>query len=610
MPFFGRSPAAASPGPPPEDRDLTTPEEAGQRQRRRAAVVWSVAAAVVIALVVLVARPAVRGIKTWQARRAAAEGVRLIATGDGSAAFAKLQDALSLRGTDPEVQRTAAVLLTLAEHGREAIGFWKEIEKNRALSREEQRDYALDLLQTGDAVSAAERLRLAWPNGTGGTSADWYLKMQIALRLRNTPEALALGKRLLETGAAGVTERQRLAAALILLGTKDAEGRRAGEAGLRRLADGDKSPVSLEAALLLLKQATQQVTVSRDRRQPVPDAELQDVLKMAGRVEGHPRAKVLQRLVAAQSRAVAQPENREKLVQQAIERYGSSKDDEEVATLGGWLYAQGDYRRLLETVTPERAIHSRTLYLLYLDGLGATGRWAEIRHSIEGQRFTLDPMVEQMYLARCAKQVHQPEGAGVHLDAALQAAGASPDKLLNLGRYAQADGALATAETAFRAAVQAAPESRPAREALLGLLEGQGRTLDARTAIKAMLAVWPQDEAVRNDDAYLGALLGEDLPAAGQTARELMRADPTSLPHRVTLALVELRRGHDLTAWETLHDVPLESFAVQGRYQAVYAAILWAAGYPADARQLAAQISRERLLPEERQLLEPIKDPA
>lgn len=606
MPPSGPSSPAPLPDPPDEDHDLATPEETAARQRRRRWIIRGAVLAVVIVVGGFTGRPLLREIKGWQARRAAHEAARLLTDGQTEAGIAKLQDALSLRGSDPEVMRVAAVFLTRVGHGREAVSFWREIEKGRALTRDEQRDYATDFLQAGDPVEATRRLRLAVPKGTEGGPADWTLGMQIATRSRDAAGAVKLARRLLDDRSPAVTERQRLEAATLLLNVNDPASQEAGVAALRVVAGGGKSPESLDALLTLTRQAAQGIGLARAHQQAVPPTAVPELLKLAGQIEAHPKAEVAQKLLAIQARMVAQPEERAALLQGAIDRYGHG-NDEELAALGAWLYTLEEPARVLEVISPARATGSRALYLQFLDALGAAGRWEDIQRSLEGHQFTLEPTIEQMYLARCATQLQQAAVAEGHWASALHAAGTHPDKLLALGRYAQNNAAHATAEAAFRAAIQATPESRQAYEALLGLLQEEGRTRDLLTAIQAMAALWPGDASVRNDQAYLAALLGENLPADRDTARELVRAEPASLPHRVTLALAELRLGHDLTALETLQAANPAAYAAQPRFQAVYAAALARTGNDADAAQVAATIPRNRLLPEEAQLLEGIK---
>ena len=395
---------------------------------------------------------------------------------------------------------------------------------------------------------------------------------------------------------------------MTLLAAGDPADWEAGERTLRALADDGKNPEGLDALVLLLRQSAQAVTSARAQGRAVSEDATRELLGLAARVDAHPQVQTAQRLTAVQARMSAQPEERARLLQEAVERYGHGEDNGELTVLASWLYAQGEFATVLEVDTPERATGSRALYLQRLDALGATGQWAAIRQTLEGQRFSLDPVVEQMYLARCATQLGQPEVAALRWGDALKAAGANPDKLVTLGRYAQANDAPATAEAALDAAVRAAPGDRAAHEARLGLLEAQGLTVEAREELRAMLDASPQDNAVRNDYAYLGALLDQDLPADRDTARELVRAEPGSLPHRITLALAEFRLGHGLAALEPLQGVPTAAFRGQPRFLAVDAAVRWETGFSKEARQEAALLTPETLLPEEWRLVQPIRE--
>ena len=597
----------APPASPPEDFDLATPEEVAARRLKRRLLIGGSVGAVLLGLGVWQAHPVAGAIKGWQARRAAAEALRLLDANQPEPAVGKLQDAMILRGMDPEVERAAAVFLTRIGHGREAIGFWKQVEAGRPLTHDEQRDFAADSLVADDLAGAGQRLRAAWPEGMPGSPADWALGMRIASQAREGATATALARRLADPQAANVSARQRLEAAVTLLAAGDPADRETGERTLRALADDGESAEGLDALVLLLRQSAQAITSVRAQERAVPEATTRELLALAARVDAHPQVQTAQRLAAVEARIAAQPPERARLIQGAVERYRHSEDNNVLAALASWLYAQGEFAKVLEVDTPERATGSRALYLQSLDALGATGQWAKIRQTLEGQRFSLDPMVEQMYLARCAAQLGQPEVAALRWGDALKAAGANPDKLVALGRYAQSNNAPATAEAALGAAAQAAPGDRTVHEARLHLFEGQGRTVEAREELKVMLDASPQDLALRNDYAYLGALLGQDLAADRDTARELVRAEPDSLPHRVTLALTELRLGHGLAALEPLQEVPTAAFRSQPRFLAVDAVVRWETGFSHEARQEAALLTPEVLLPEEWQLVQPIR---
>ena len=595
---FSRSPNRQTPVEA-EDYDLTTPEEIARRRRRKRT------AAILAALVLLGAggffggRPAYRAVRDWQARRAAAEAQRDMDAGQWDLAVGKVQDALMLSRVEPEVMRTAAVFLTRTGHAREALGFWRQVEKKRTLTDADQRDYAADLLATDDPDAAAAKLRAVWPAGKEGTPADWRLGLQLALRRRQSGEAVALSERLVK--APGSSDQQRIDAAQVLVAASAEDMQKTGWDTVRSLAQG-RTAVSLEALLLLARQQASPAAGTEQKGQAAPDRVAAAEL-LAGRIENHPLAKTAQKLLALDLRLAVAPGRHDELVKTAIERFGHG-DDETLASLAGWLYAQGEFQRVLEVITPQKATASRALYLQYLDDLGALGRWQDIKNAIEGQKFSLDPALEQMYLARCLGQLGQVEGSTLRWNSAVQAAGANVDKLLMVGRYAQRNGVLGPAEAAFRAAIKAAPDSRPAQEGLLNLLQEEGRTAAARDVLAGMLAVWPNDPAVRNDAAYLGVLLGQDLTANRDVARELVRAEPGNLPHRVTLALAELRLGHALTALDAFGKAPLAVIATQGRYLAVYVAVLRAVGsYDAEIKEAMQALDPARLLPEERELV-------
>ena len=215
-------------------------------------------------------------------------------------------------------------------------------------------------------------------------------------------------------------------------------------------------------------------------------------------------------------------------------------------------------------------------------------------------------MIAQMYLARCADKLDEPRARDAHWDAALDAAGGNPSKLVQAGEYAGKNGAAGVAEKAFRAALQAAPRSHEAYVALIRLYEAERDTSKLRETIAGMLAIWPEDNATRNSAAYLDALLDRDVPAALATARELVRTEPTSLPYRTTLALAELRSGNALAALDAYEHISLGQTVMQPGQRAVYAAVLWATSYNQEARAALASIPPEALLPEEQALVQPI----
>jgi hypothetical protein len=338
---------------------------------------------------------------------------------------------------------------------------------------------------------------------------------------------------------------------------------------------------------------------------PDESGELPAVL---ARIEAHPLARIQHHLLVVDLSIAQNPGQRAKLIQGAIDRFAGTRNDADLATLAGWLYGKEDYEQVLQVVPAARAPSDRALFFQRLDALGALGRWNEIQDAILSRKLALDPMIEQMYLARCAEKLDEPRARDAHWDAAIDAAAGNGEKLSQLGQYAAKNGAMDVAAKALRAAVQAAPNFLPAQRALIHLYEAQGDTRKMQETVAEMLKLAPQDPSARNDAAYLDALLGERVPAALATARALVLADPASLPCRVTLALAELRMNNALAAYDAFTGINPGKAALQPRQIAVYAAMLWATSYNRQAHQAVSNLPLDQLLPEERALIKPILD--
>lgn len=596
------------PAPPPEDDapeifDLSTPEELRNRKRRR----WLIACCIAVPLLTVAGwfggRPLVHAIKGWQARRLAAQAETFMDAESWREAQMKVQDAYQLSNSEPAALRAAARFLTRVGNAKEGLAFWKLLEAARPLTAPEQRDYATNDLALGNLDDAEARLHKAWPPGSPGTPEDWRVGVQLAARRRLNAEAFDLARKILQSPAS--TDRLRLESARLLFNSSP-EDQASAWAFLQKLASPGKSAESLEALVDLARQTGGALSAAAGRAESPAPKPAGSAADLAARLEAHPLAKVQHRLLASDLRMAEDPGQRATIIDQAVERF-SKGDNEDLAALSAWLYSKGELERNLKVVPEEKAVTNRALYLQYLDTLGALGRWAAIEDLIKRQRFTLEPMTEQMYLARCSQQQGQPTARDLHWNAAVDAAGQSVEKLTAVGNYALRNGALGPAEVAFCRAIAEDPSNRPSYNALIELYQGESRTSALHDLLVTMSARWPEEDAVQNDATYTGLLLGLD-PGAGQAvARELVRKSPGSLPHRVTLALAELRLGHPLTALDAFGGIDVTTAANQPRHIAVYAAALWETSNEPEARRVAAKIPADHLLPEEWALIQSIK---
>ncbi len=608
MPPSVSPPVTPSRQTPPADPALLTHEDilalnqAALRQRRRRLWLNVLTGVALLAGAGFGALPALHAVKAWQARRLAASARQHLDKDQWLDARKDITDASMIWRNEPEVLRVTALFLNRVGNYRQALTYWQQLGQVSALTAGDQRDYAAAELGLGNLDAAEARLHQVWPVGTPGTPADWPLGIQLAMRRERPAEAAALARRLL--AAPAQSERARLSAATALLSTDESpEAHGLAWNAIKTVADGNRSPESLEALLTMARVTTAAPPAQLAKEGLPPLAEL------ARRIDAHPLAQVAQHLLVLDLRAGADPASRPALIQEAIDRFAGTRDDASLATLASWLYGKGEYEKVLAILPPDRASGDRALFLQRLDTLGALGRWKDIRELIQSRKFPLDPMSAQMYLARCAEQLGEPAVRDACWNAAFDAAGTDPAKLLVVGQYAEKNGAVNIANKAIPAAVALAPDLREANEALFRLLEATGRTRDLHDALLAYAVHDPDDRALRNDIAYFNALLNVDVPAARDMARQLVQAEPASLPHRTVLALAELRLGNGLAAMDAFRGVKLPPpAAMQPRQQAVFATVLWKTSYEHEAREIVRIIVPERLLPEERELIRPLSE--
>ncbi len=101
--------------------------------------------------------------------------------------------------------------------------------------------------------------------------------------------------------------------------------------------------------------------------------------------------------------------------------------------------------------------------------------------------------------------------------------------------------------------------------------------------------------------------LNSQLSTVEQIAEQLVRLEPTSLPHRTLLALARLRLGKAEKALEVYAGLNVPPNTASPGALAVHVAVLLANGHIDEAKTEADAIKPELLLPEEQELLETLK---
>jgi hypothetical protein len=612
---------------------MLTAEELRQRQlkRRRLLIVGGCVAGLAL-LVGFGAKPAGRAIKGFQARRHATRALEFLEKEKWSEARSEALAAYQLRATEPEALRAVARYLTRTRQ-QQALDFWKNLRGISRLSREDLRDEASIALMSGELERATQAVNdLLGDGGRNATVRDWLIAAQLAAQKGAGAEAIRQLQNIFQNKAA--TERELLQAALLEVqvavpANADAnrEAQRDGWARIAKLAEG-KSETGLDALMVLARRTfatsktlpgadanvtadvppnddgTADVT-NQDATPGVPPVPPIPVPQLIAAIEQHPLAKARQKLIALDLRMHESPAEKETCISRAIADWKDA-DTPSLGALAAWLNAHGEFQRTLDTIPLEKSLEDRDLFLQHLDALGALARWDEIKRLLEAERFPIDAVIQRMYLARCNAQLGQKAAAENNWQRALESAGNDLQKLATLGNYAERNGAISVAASAYDTAATIAPRLRAIQAGRLRVAQARRDTEKMHAVLTEMLAAWPNDTAVQNDEAYTRLLLlpdetasQDELERIEKLADALVRREPVSLPHRTLLALARLKQHRPLAALDAYTNITLAPNTLSPSALAVHAAVHFENGRRDDALKEMALVPLDRLLPEE-----------
>ena len=591
-----------------KDDFLRSPQQLLRRQQKRRRLII-IAVGVLLLLVVgyFVARPVRNAIHGWQARRHADRALVFIDQEKWREARDEATAAYQLRSTEPQAIRAVARLLSRAGQPTEALEFWKNLGTVTLLTPEDLRDEAGIALKANDLGTASEAVERLLKNGKQKpTAADLLLAAEIWVRKREYPRASQFAEKAL--AESNPTRREQFQA-IVILHTVMRNGVTPAVAKPKEIEDRmvslvmGKDDASLDA-LVALAQTALETPAGANYSPPIP------VDQLIRKIDNHPLSKVTHKLLAADLEMLQQPTQQKEIEQREIDLWKNS-GNEELAALVTWLYRHGEYQRALDSVPIERAVQTRELFLQYVDTLGALGRWNDIRKLLESERYPLDPVIQSMYLARCYTQQGQQRSADNNWQTAIERAAGDINHLLILGEYAEKNGALSVAATAYDAAINVLPRSRPAQLGRLRVAQGTGDTKKIHTVLEELLKLWPGDTALQNDEAYTRLLLlppdtkpdATELKSIEPIAQKLVQEEPASLPHRTLFALVYLKenRPYDALALYAGLNVPQKELSPAA--VAVHSAVLAATDHAEDAHTEISHLPLNKLLPEERALI-------
>ena len=585
------------------DDFMLTAEEIRLRTRKRR-IITTIALSLVLVFVLgfFGGPPVMKAIKAWQARRHAYKAFAYIDQEKWEDAHKEATAAYELRRTEPQALRAVARFLSRT-HQIGALDFWKQLAEKTSLTHQDVRDEAMIAIIASDtarADAAVHTLTSSRPE-----PADWLLAAQFSIQKNLPDEAKQYLARIVADPRTTESEQFRATLLQLALAGDDQTERTKALTRLKKIAKG-KTVSSLDALVVVAQNA---FSIPAESRDSAPAHEITD---LAQALEKHPLAKARHKLLALDLRLHVDPTQREALISRAIADWKDA-NPADLTALAEWLNGKNEFQKTLDTIPLEKALQSQDLFLRYLDALGGLGRWDEVQDLLTGQRFPLDPALQAMYLARCSSQLGEETAAKNNWQRALEAAGGDPGKLMTIGEYAEKNGTLEIADSAYAATAAESPRLRIAYQGRLRLAQASRDTRKMHGILAQMLSFWPNDPALQNDEAYTRLLL---LPAdteqtkreaatIEQLAQKLMEREPTSLPHRTLLVLARLRQGRAADALNVYNNVRVAQTALSGSALAVHAAVLAGTAHAEDAKTEVAQIKSEQLLPEERSLIEP-----
>ncbi len=599
--------------PEPGDFDLTPPEDLRKRRAiRRFILSIPVVVAIVIGLF-LVVQPAGRFVKGWQARRLSRQAMELMEVAQWREAFDKARDAYQIRSSEPATWRTIGRLLSGSGHGIDALEWWKKVEDSDHLTIDDRRDYAVAAIASNEWAIAGTQIDVLIKEVTMRLPSDFLLAAQIAVGRKDRLLASRFAQQVMTDPRANPSELVAAEDLVLSSSELDSSGYATAWDTLVGTARQSTNPVSLDALLSLAAHL------------PPPSADLADKAtalfrgsdspsigisrkEIANRLETHPNAGTRHRLLALDLRSKEDPSRVNSFVDTAVEKFRDG-DDETLGLLGLWLNSRKRFERTLAVLPLERAIRQPELSLRHLDALAGLGRWNEIVLLLMAERLPLQPLAQHMYLASARQKMGEAVAARNEWQRALEVAD-DKDKLRILATYAEKEGALEIAATAYSSVIASVPRDRNAYAGKLRIAKSAGNSVAVHDITKEIMTLWPDDEDLKMEALYLrllGGVKSEEVEEIGQLAESVLARDPVSWEARATMGLARLRQGRVTEALKAFKGTSsIEPADIPPSDLAVRAAVLAANGWQEDAKADAEKLITATLLPEERALIAPL----
>ena len=550
--------------------------------RKRRGRWWILLTASVLAVIVAGTR-AYRWFKGQRAERFAAAGEALVAANKWNDAAVQYRVALQLDPSNYHGLSGAARLASKAERP-EALELWQKVLALPQCTIRDREDYAELLIKT-NRLNLAEKVIDPLLKDNPDTKA-----LQLAARYSRKIGDNVKASEYLRVASKRTPDDDapRFQLAEVLAQSTDAADQAEARKILWELAA--RPNVYKKAAVEALAAAPELTTDERKRL-------LQELTALTPKTAKDD-------LLAADMRIQLQSDEAARVYREKVERWRNGRS-QELLDLARWLNAHQQPELVLSTFPIERTLEDNQLLLARLDALATLQRWNDIDGALDRTDVTLDPSVIESFRARTALERNANLDAEVHWNHAISLAASDPYKLRFVANFAEQSRATAAALKAYEQLARFPEHADFAYRGTQRVSQRSGDTAVQRTAMSKISARAPEDPNAADQLAYLNLLLDEDVDQNFAVAKKLAEQYPSRLSYRVTTALGYLRQHDPASAMAQFKGpVSIDWKRTLPAWRAVYAAALLASDRNDEARDIIATIPRDRLNPQERELIE------
>ena len=563
------------------DRDRSKRDQRNLARKRRGR--WWILLIASVLAVIVAGTIAYRWFKGQRAERFAAAGEALVAADKWNDAAVQYRVALQLDPSNYHGLSGAARLASKAERP-EALELWQKVLALPQCTIRDREDYAELLIKT-NRLNLAEKVIDPLLKDNPDTKA-----LQLAARYSRKIGDNVKASEYLRVASKRTPDDDapRFQLAEVLAQSTDAADQAEARKILWELAA--RPNVYKKAAVEALAAAPELTTDERKRL-------LQELTALTPKTAKDD-------LLAADMRIQLQPDEAARVYREEVERWRNGQS-QELLDLARWLNAHQQPELVLSTFPIERTLEDNQLLLARLDALATLQRWNDIDGVLNRTDVTLDPSVIESFRARTALERNANLDAEVHWNHAISLAASDPYKLRFVANFAEQSRATAAALKAYEQLARFPEHADFAYRGTQRVSQRSGDTAAQRAATSKISARAPEDPNAADQLAYLNLLLGEDVDQNFAVAKKLAEQYPSRLSYRVTTALGYLRQHDPASAMAQFKGpVSIDWKRTLPAWRAVYAAALLASDRNDEARDIIATIPRDRLNPQERELIE------